>query len=105
MYDHGLRTLEDMERYYDVTPEQTLASLDVPLYTPNGRRIPSTSAGPNIASGNHGQIPDLTVQVSLVLRHEFEVPIPREEVEEMQRVVMRELGEIQPGCISTIVGG
>ena len=31
--------------------------------------------------------------------------IPRDEVEEMRRVVMRELDEVQPGCVSTIVGG
>ncbi len=31
--------------------------------------------------------------------------IPRDEVEEMGRVVMRELDELEPGCVSTIVGG
>lgn len=31
--------------------------------------------------------------------------IPRDEVEEMGRVVTRELEELEPGCVSTIVGG
>ena len=31
--------------------------------------------------------------------------IPRDEVEEMGRVVMCELDELQPGCTSTIAGG
>lgn len=31
--------------------------------------------------------------------------IPREEVEEIGRVVMRELDALEPGCVSTIVGG
>ena len=31
--------------------------------------------------------------------------IPRAEVEEMGRVVMAELSELAPGCVSTIVGG
>lgn len=94
-----------MEQYYDVTPERTLESLDEPIYTPNGRRIPSTSANQEKGKDNNAQMPGLSIQASLLLRHEFEVPIPRDEAEEMQRVVMRELGELQPGCISTIVGG
>ena len=31
--------------------------------------------------------------------------IPRAEVEEMGRVVTRELEELEPGCVSTIAGG
>lgn len=31
--------------------------------------------------------------------------IPRAEVEEMNRVVMHELNGLEPGCVSTIVGG
>lgn len=31
--------------------------------------------------------------------------IPRDEVEEMGRAVMHELNELEPGCVSTIVGG
>lgn len=31
--------------------------------------------------------------------------IPRKEVEEMNHVVMHELNKIEPGCVSTIVGG
>lgn len=31
--------------------------------------------------------------------------IPRTEVEEMGRVVMQELEDLEPGCVSTIAGG
>lgn len=31
--------------------------------------------------------------------------IPRAEVEEIGRVVMHELDVLEPGCVSTIVGG
>lgn len=33
------------------------------------------------------------------------VRVPRDEVEEMNRVVMAELNALEPGCVSTIVGG
>jgi len=47
----------------------------------------------------------MSIKIALALREELEVPIPREEVEEMHRFVVKELREIQPGCVSTIVGG
>jgi len=49
-------------------------------------------------------LPDMSIKIGLMLRDELDVPIPREEVEEIHRVVMRELEELQPGCFSTIVG-
>lgn len=33
------------------------------------------------------------------------IRIPRDEVKEIHRVIMEELDELQPGCVSTIVGG
>ncbi|KDR75668.1 hypothetical protein GALMADRAFT_248274 [Galerina marginata CBS 339.88] len=93
LYDLGLRTIEDMERYYDVIPGSTASSLGAELVTPNGRKIPTDKA------------PDMSIKISLVMREDLEVPIPREEVEEMHKVVMRELEKIQPGCVSTVVGG
>nr|BAD89435.1 DNA polymerase mu [Coprinopsis cinerea] len=120
-YDMGMRTISDLERYYDIDPpsaeegysatsvesmqavERLLREMedwgyDV-TFTPNGKRVPSKTS----KRGN--KPPDLTVPVALALRGEFDLPIPREEVEEMRDVVMRELDELQPGCVSTIVGG
>lgn len=97
LYDLGLRTIEDLERYYDVPSGSTVESLqaDSVQFTPNGVRIPKSKTSP----------PDMSIKIALVLREELEVPIAREEVEEMHGFVMKELHEIQPGCVSTIVGG
>jgi DNA polymerase IV len=35
-----------------------------------------------------------------MLRDELELPIPREEVEEIHQVVMSELEKLQPGCLA-----
>lgn len=86
--------MDDLERYYDVTADSTLASLDASLVIPNERKIATKN-----------KVPNMSIQISLILRKDFEIPIPREEVEEMHRVIMRELDKIQPGCISTVVGG
>jgi len=39
------------------------------------------------------------------LRSELNEKIPRDEVEEMHDAVMEHLEQIQPGCLSTVVGG
>ncbi|KAF8653272.1 hypothetical protein AX16_003974 [Volvariella volvacea WC 439] len=94
LYDKGLRTLEDLEKYYNVPKNTDVSLLQVKNeYTPNGRSIPQS------------QIPHLPIQVSLMLRKDFEAKISREEVEAMRDVVMGELDRIKPGCVSTIVGG
>jgi hypothetical protein len=95
LYDIGLRTIEDMERYYDVpTGGAPSAIQEGDILTPNGRRVPRTT-----------RLPDISIQVALFLRHDLEVKIPRAEVEEIHAVVMSELGELQEGCVSMIVGG
>ncbi|KAG6885387.1 hypothetical protein C0993_002350 [Termitomyces sp. T159_Od127] len=97
LYSIGIRTIQDMEQYYDVpiaddgTP---VLPEDQIIYTPNGQRVPTSN-----------KIPDLDIKVALVLRHDFAVSISRSEVEEMHNLVMAELEEIQPGWASTIVGG
>ncbi len=48
---------------------------------------------------------DSWIRVALGLREDFTKKIPRTEVEEMGRVVMKELNELEPGCVSTIAGG
>ena len=97
LYSIGLRTVEDMERYYDVpiTEDGTsVLSEDEPIYTPNGKRVPMND-----------RIPDLDVKTALVLRHEFAISLSRSEVEAMHNLVMTELNNLQPGWASTIVGG
>ncbi|KAF8911503.1 DNA polymerase mu [Gymnopilus junonius] len=93
LYDIGCRGIEDLERYYDVAPGSTIESVEEDLVTPDRKKIPKN------------KIPDLPIKISLALREDFAIPIPREEVEEMHGVVMHELDLIQPGCVSTIVGG
>ncbi|KAJ2917762.1 hypothetical protein MD484_g2678, partial [Candolleomyces efflorescens] len=104
-YDMGMRNTSDLERYYDITPDsqpQTPAEVDALLtqledadnFTPNGKQI-----------RNKDKVPDITVPVALALRGEFNIPIPRDEVEEIRDVVMRELEDLQADCVSTIVGG
>ncbi|KAF9486019.1 DNA polymerase mu [Pholiota conissans] len=120
LYERGLRTIEDLERYYDVTPN-TIPS----LLTPNGKTIPNPltipdprmlglsptgglSGGKNKGKGKGKQpqkLPDMSIQIALALREDFAVPILRAEVEEIYRVVMRELDAFQPGCMGTVVGG
>ncbi|KAF8161313.1 hypothetical protein B0H34DRAFT_840472 [Crassisporium funariophilum] len=94
LYDLGLRTVEDLERYYDVPPGTDISSLEAELVTPNGRKIESKD-----------KLPDMSIKVALALRLDLEISIPRDEVEEMHAIVMAEMEVIQPGCVSTIVGG
>ncbi|TFK74584.1 Nucleotidyltransferase [Pluteus cervinus] len=94
LYDKGVRTIEHLESYYDVSSDGDASNLDTfDAVTPNGRPIPQQDP------------PDLPIKVALALRKDFEIKIPRAEVEEMHDVVMRELFAIQPGCKSMIVGG
>ncbi|KAI0090579.1 Nucleotidyltransferase [Irpex rosettiformis] len=94
LYALSLRTIEDLEVYYGVEPEETKESQLVELEHKSG----------------HGQQFDTSlgetwIKIALGLRKDLEQKIPRDEVEEMGRVIMRELDELEPGCISTIVGG
>lgn len=93
LYDIGLRSINDLERYYDVQPGADIASLEAHLLTPNGEKITAN------------KLPDMSIKVALALREELDTPIPRDEVEQIHRVVMAELDKIQPGCLSMIVGG
>ncbi|KAG6850855.1 hypothetical protein H0H93_007473 [Arthromyces matolae] len=98
LYSMGLRTLEDMDRYYEVPltddGRPLLEGEDLSIYTPNGIRIPKSN-----------KIPELNIKAALTLRQELAEPIPREEIEKMHSIVMSELEGLHPGCSSTIVGG
>lgn len=107
-YDMGMRTIVDLERYYDIPPNpdsknrrppevvtDVLKGLEVASgFTPNGEPI-----------GDEGRASELSIPVGIVLKDELDVRIPRAEVEEIRDIVLNELEELQPGCVSTIVGG
>ncbi|KAH0829157.1 hypothetical protein J3R83DRAFT_2666 [Lanmaoa asiatica] len=89
LYSLGLRTLEDLEKYYEVTPGMTHEG------TPS-----------HLESNTREELGvEKSIQVSLTLRHDFSQKIPRQEVEEINQVIIRELELIEAGCKSIIVGG
>ncbi|KAF9012521.1 hypothetical protein BDQ17DRAFT_1344069 [Cyathus striatus] len=97
LYDIGLRTIEDMERYYDIPPgtdSSALEDLEAELVTPNGREVLTQD-----------KLPAMSIKVAIALRKELDIKIPREEAERIHAIVMCELEKFQPGCISTVVGG
>lgn len=103
LYELGLRSVGDLERYYDVPQGANASQLDEiesQTFTPNGRPVPLKS----FTEGN-AKIPPISVKVALALREDLNTPIPRAELEEIHRVIMSELEQIQAGCSSTVVGG
>jgi len=115
LYDVGLRTIEDLERYYDLPSRDSgsgatafsteIIENELVVMTPNGKRVPLETLRSGKGPGRDNVLPDLGVKIGLMLRDELELPIPKEEVEEIHQVVMSELEKLQPGCVSTIVGG
>lgn len=116
----GLRSLDDLEIYYGVERASQRPSLaqggdivEVEMQTRtqrHGHRSGENKHGRLGAWGgekgesNEG-LGDSWIRIALELREDFAIQIPRAEVEEMSRVVMDELDELEPGCVSTIVGG
>ncbi len=113
LYDLGLRTIDDLERYYDLPARDTetgafsadIVADEMVMRTPNGVRIPLEVMRTSKRPERDKVLPDMGIKIGLMMRDELDVQIPQEEVEEIHRVVMRELEELQPGCFSTIVGG
>ena len=87
LYADGMRTINDLEKRYHVHGSDTEAETT------------------QILKSKPNKLPDLSIKVGLQLREDFSVKIPREEVEELRDVVIRELEGIRPGHISTITGG
>ena len=115
LYDIGLRTIEDLERYYDLPSRDSSSGAtafsagmienELVVMTPNGKKVPLEALRKGKGPGRDNALPDLSVKIGLMLRDELELPIPREEVEEIHQVVVSELEKLQPGCVTTIVGG
>ncbi|KAI0800345.1 Nucleotidyltransferase [Fomes fomentarius] len=101
LYNLSLRTLDDLEIYYGVEREDLSGQ----------SQIVEVEEKPYKSSSARGQrmgdegLGDSWIRVALGLREDFTKKIPRAEVEEMGRVVMKELDELEPGCVSTIAGG
>jgi DNA polymerase mu len=95
LYSRGLRTIEDLKRYYDLPPDVDPTQLGYLQQT-------HTKNTKNTTQENMRQI---TIPVGLALHDDLQEKIPREEVELIHKVVMEEVGHIREGCISTITGG
>ncbi|KAJ3724399.1 hypothetical protein C8R42DRAFT_701765 [Lentinula raphanica] len=92
LYSSGLRTFEDLEKHYDVSP-RTNDEIGQTLSPDYLKASPTTG------------LPQLSIKVGLALREEFSLQIPRSEVEEIHDAVMNELKHIRSGCVSSIAGG
>ncbi|TFK87051.1 Nucleotidyltransferase [Polyporus arcularius HHB13444] len=101
LYNLGLRSLNDLEVYYGVEPEDVALQSQI-VEVEEKPRKPAWQRGQH--KGDEG-LGDSWTRVALGLREDLAKKISRAEVEEMGRVVMRELEELEPGCVSTIVGG
>ncbi|KIM63986.1 hypothetical protein SCLCIDRAFT_116236 [Scleroderma citrinum Foug A] len=91
LYSLGLRTVEELERYYEVIPG--IAAEDTWSHFEAG------------TTRSEEATEEITIKVALALRHDLTQTIPREEVEEIHSTVMRELAVIEEGCESLVVGG
>ncbi|EKM53596.1 uncharacterized protein PHACADRAFT_176005 [Phanerochaete carnosa HHB-10118-sp] len=93
LYALGLRTVDDLEVYFGVEPEEEESQLVELEHHERFGRASESGLG------------ETWIKIALGLRNDFELMIPRAEVEEMGRVVMDELNIVEHGCVSTIVGG
>ncbi|CAL1711990.1 unnamed protein product [Somion occarium] len=99
LYNLGLRTLEDLEIYYGVDP----TDIETNLIKLENEEAPRGST--RRSQGQKDEPGESWIKVALGLRNDLMKKIPRTEAEEMSRIVMQELDAIEPGCVSTIVGG
>lgn len=91
LYALGLRTLEELDRYYEVMPGDA-----------------GTETLSHFVSDKHHDeeaTTEISIKVGLALRRDFGQLITRGEAEEINRVVMEVLASIQESCKSLIVGG
>jgi len=84
LYSEGLRTLEDLKRYYKVSPD---------LKATTRQKQDKYVTAEN------------WLEVSVELKDDLSIKMSRKEVEQMYEVVIKELNVVQPGCSHMIVGG
>jgi hypothetical protein len=97
LYDRGLRSLRDLEAYYEVdtgsTPAENSESTDMDIRIALGLRSDLVRTCESLAR---------TRAKTFVLT---QYSIPRIEVEAIHATIMGHLNAVQPGCVSTITGG
>ncbi|KAI0321488.1 Nucleotidyltransferase [Amylostereum chailletii] len=101
LYFLGLRNLRELEVYYEV--DHTPDSLVTVLGDGDGSRI--ARAQNARAAQEERDATEAWIAVALKLRHDLAIKIPRSEVEAIHRTIVAELDAVQPGCVSTVVGG
>lgn len=102
LYDLGLRTIADLKLYYSVESE---ADLDDAEDVDAAETRSSTSASRWRNGAREREDQSAAIKVGLALHEDLMVKIPRDEVDEIARLVYAELCAIEPGCAYTIVGG
>ncbi|KAI0937789.1 hypothetical protein AcW1_003856 [Taiwanofungus camphoratus] len=119
LYNLGLRSLQDLEIYYGVErrpmpsggtvkiEEQEMVELEAQTPRWHGRQARGGGRARGFGEKGEGDegLGDSWIRIALEIREDLSVKVPRDEVEEMNRVVMAELNALEPGCVSTIVGG
>ncbi|KAI0628369.1 Nucleotidyltransferase [Trametes polyzona] len=103
LFNLGLRSLDDLEVYYGVERDAIEAHSEIVEVEEKPRNAGWTKD--QHENDSDEGLGDSWIRVALGLREDLSKKIPRDEVEEMGRVVMQELDEFEPGCVSTIVGG
>jgi DNA polymerase IV len=105
LYARGVRTIDDLCRWYDVDPDYSspVASVNAIKPEESGNGIIETTGRATSGSGEDGK--EGLIRASLGFRRDLEVKIPRAEVEEIGALVQAHLDAVQPGCVSTICGG
>ncbi|ETW74868.1 hypothetical protein HETIRDRAFT_447115 [Heterobasidion irregulare TC 32-1] len=100
LYALGLRTVEDLHKYYEVRLPSRDANDSAAVADEPGQAL---LRGAVIDLEEDGEEP--WMKIALGLREDLGKKIPRSEVEEIHRVIISELETVQPGCVSTIIGG
>ncbi|KAF9777864.1 hypothetical protein BJ322DRAFT_514143 [Thelephora terrestris] len=90
LYARRCRTLEDVKRFYK---------------DPDNAALEIEEDDDDEDEEKNVRVPERWIEVSLALKDDLSIKIPRREVEQVARMVMHELEEIQPGCLHTIAGG
>ncbi|KAI9455651.1 Nucleotidyltransferase [Russula earlei] len=78
LYDRGLRSLRDLEAYYEVDM--------------------------GFKPVENSDSTDMNIRIALELRDDLTLTIPRKDVETIHATIVDHLEAVLPGCVSTIVG-
>ncbi|VDC00335.1 unnamed protein product [Peniophora sp. CBMAI 1063] len=107
LYAVGVRTMTELEAYYeaDTAPESLvhLQEDSQDAVDPSAEPDPGVSMTEADHMGSNPQ--ETWIKIALSWRHDLAKKIARNEVESIRDVICAELEKMQPGCVSTIVGG